>query len=226
MEEGVSPPTRARCIRWIAGKVCRAGRSRRTHFWPLVTRDFFLNNFPLTRFAPTSRAKPIMFKRVDRRRKRKEEEENLGLDEDEREVLGLNNTDSSESESGSDSSESSSAQAPSRRSTHSKNKRKRKTSFLPLDKSDDDEDSPSASGSEVDDGEGMAADHLLSIATALKDPIQLIRTHPEAWVCVFCPNKVLKHGAMVKVHEASQARKLQTWAAVMLIVPHRFTDDA
>ncbi len=150
-----------------------------------------------------------MFKRVDRRRKRKEEEEELGLDEDEREVLGLNNTDSSESESDSDSS--SSAQAPSGRSTHSKNKRKRKTSLGSHDESDDDEDSQPTSGDEAVDGEDIVADHLLSIASALKEPIQLIRTHPEAWVCVFCPNKILKHGAMVKVHEASQARKLRTW---------------
>jgi hypothetical protein len=151
-----------------------------------------------------------MFKRVDRRRKRKEEEKNLGLDEDEREVLGLNNTDSSESSS--DSSESSSAQASSGQSTHSKNERKRRTSLRPHDRSDDDEDSPSTSGDEVVDGEDIVADHLLSIASALKEPIQLIRTHPEAWVCVFCPNKILKHGAMVKVHDASQARKLRTWS--------------
>ncbi|KAI9461582.1 hypothetical protein BJY52DRAFT_1185404 [Lactarius psammicola] len=149
-----------------------------------------------------------MFKRVDRRRKREEEEENLGLDEDEREVLGLNNTDSSESESDSDSSSSSpSAQALSGRSAHSKNKQKRRTSLGSHDKSDDDDDdSQLTSGDEVVDAEDIVADHLLSIASALKEPIQLIRTHPEAWVCVFCPNKILKHGAMVKVHEASQAQ--------------------
>ena len=139
-----------------------------------------------------------MFKRVDRRRKRKEKEEELGLDEDERDILGLNNTDSSESDS--DSSSSSSAQAP-------KNKRKRRTSH---DESDDDEDSQSTSGDEVVDGEEDVA--LFSISSALKDPIQLIRADPEAWVCVFCPNKVLKHMAMVKVHEASQARKLRMWS--------------
>ena len=154
----------------------------------------------------TLRAKPTMFKRVDRRRKRKKEEENLGLDEDERDVLGLNDTDSSESDS--DSSESSSSQGPSRRSARSKNKRKRRSSLRP-DRSDDDEDSPSTSGDEMVDGEDIVADHLLSIASALKEPIQLISTHPEAWVCAFCPNKILKHGAMVKVHEASQARKLR-----------------
>ena len=140
-----------------------------------------------------------MFKRVDRRRKRKEKEEELGLDEDERDILGLNNTDSSESDS--DSSSSSSAQAP-------KNKRKRRTSH---DESDDDEDSQSTSGDEVVDGEEDVA--LFSISSALKDPIQLIRADPEAWVCVFCPNKVLKHMAMVKVHEASQARKLRMWSS-------------
>ncbi|KAH9178128.1 hypothetical protein EDB89DRAFT_1146889 [Lactarius sanguifluus] len=145
-----------------------------------------------------------MFKRVDRRRKRKEEEDELGLDEDEREVLGLNNTDSSESDSDSDSSTSSS---PSGRNTHSKNKRKRRTSLGSHDESDDDEDSQPTSGDEVVDGEDIVADHLLSIASALKEPIQLIRTHPEAWVCVFCPNKILKHGAMVKVHEASQIHR-------------------
>ena len=139
-----------------------------------------------------------MFKRVDRRRKRKEKEEELGLDEDERDILGLNNTDSSESDS--DSSSSSSAQAP-------KNKRKRRTSH---DESDDDEDSQSTSGDEVVDGEEDVA--LFSISSALKEPIQLIRADPEAWVCVFCPNKVLKHMAMVKVHEASQARKLRMWS--------------
>ena len=151
-----------------------------------------------------------MFKRVDRRRKRKEEEEELGLDEDERDILGLNDTDSSESDS--DTSSSSSAQAPSGHNTHSKNKRKRRDSLSSRDKSDDDEDSQSTSGDEAVDGDDILADHLFSIATALKEPIQLIRTHPEAWVCVFCPNKVLKHGAMVKVHEASQARKLRTWS--------------
>ena len=140
-----------------------------------------------------------MFKRVDRRRKRKEKEEELGLDEDERDILGLNNTDSSESDS--DSSSSSSAQAP-------KNKRKRRTSH---DESDDDEDSQSTSGDEVVGGEEDVA--LFSISSALKDPIQLIRADPEAWVCVFCPNKVLKHMAMVKVHEASQARKLRMWSS-------------
>ena len=139
-----------------------------------------------------------MFKRVDRRRKRKEKEEELGLDEDERDILGLNNTDSSESDS--DSSSSSSAQAP-------KNKRKRRTSH---DESDDDEDSQSTSGDEVVGGEEDVA--LFSISSALKEPIQLIRADPEAWVCVFCPNKVLKHMAMVKVHEASQARKLRMWS--------------
>ena len=141
-----------------------------------------------------------MFKRVDRRRKRKEKEEELGLDEDERDILGLNNTDSSESDS--DSSSSSSAQAP-------KNKRKRRTSH---DESDDDEDSQSTSGDEAVDGEEDAAGSLFSISSALKEPIQLIRADPEAWVCVFCPNKVLKHMAMVKVHEASQARKLRMWS--------------
>jgi hypothetical protein len=151
-----------------------------------------------------------MFKRVDRRRKRKEEEEELGLDEEEREILGLNNTDSSESDS--DSSSSSSAQAPSGRNEHSKHKRKRRASPSPHDKSDDDEDGQSTSGDEAVDGDDILADHLVSIASGLKEPIQLIRTHPEAWVCVFCPNKVLKHGAMVKVHEASQARKLRTWS--------------
>lgn len=139
-----------------------------------------------------------MFKRVDRRRKRKEKEEELGLDEDERDILGLNNTDSSESDS--DSSSSSSAQAP-------KNKRKRRTSH---DESDDDEDSQSTSGDEVVGDEEDVA--LFSISSALKEPIQLIRADPEAWVCVFCPNKVLKHMAMVKVHEASQARKLRMWS--------------
>ena len=141
-----------------------------------------------------------MFKRVDRRRKRKEKEEELGLDDDERDILGLNNTDSSESDS--DSSSSSSAQAP-------KNKRKRRTSH---NESDDDEDSQSTSGDEVVDDEEDVADSLFSISSALKEPIQLIRADPEAWVCVFCPNKVLKHMAMVKVHEASQARKLRMWS--------------
>ena len=142
-----------------------------------------------------------MFKRVDRRRKRKEKEEELGLDEDERDILGLNNTDSSESDS--DSSSSSSAQAP------SGNKRKRRTAH---DESDDDEDSQSTSGDEVVDSEEDVGDSLFSISSALKEPIQLIRADPEAWVCVFCPNKVLKHMSMVKVHEASQARKLRIWS--------------
>lgn len=150
-----------------------------------------------------------MFKRVDRRRKRKEEEEELGLDEDERGVLGLNNTDSSESGSDSSSSESSSAQAPSGRSTHSQSKRKRRISLRPHDESDDDEDTSTqpTSGDEAVDGEDIVSDHLLSIASALKEPIQLIPTDPEAWVCVFCPYKILKHGAMVKVHEASRVHR-------------------
>ena len=167
-------------------------------------RDY---TFTLHRLA--LRAKLTMFKRVDRRRKRKEEEEELGLSEDEREILGLNNTDSSESDS--DMSSSSSSQGPSGHNTHSKNKRKRRDSLNSHDKSDDDDDSQSTSGDEAVDGDDILADHLFSIATALKEPIQLVRTQPEAWVCVFCPNKVLKHGAMVKVHEASQARKLRMW---------------
>ncbi|KAH9068453.1 hypothetical protein EDB83DRAFT_2518796 [Lactarius deliciosus] len=149
-----------------------------------------------------------MFKRVDRRRKRKEEEDELGLDEDEREVLGLNNTDSSESDSDSDSSTSSSAQARSGHNTHSENKRKRRTSLGSHDESDDDEDSQPASGDEVIDGEDIVADHLLSIASALKEPIQLIRTHPEAWVCVFCPNKILKHGAMIHRRRLKRMQEL------------------
>ncbi|KAH9063893.1 hypothetical protein EDB87DRAFT_1575210 [Lactarius vividus] len=141
-----------------------------------------------------------MFKRVDRRRKRKEEEDELGLDEDEREVLGLNNTDSSESDSDSDSSTSSSTQAP--------NKQKRRTSLGSHDESDDDEDSQPTSGDEVVDGEDIISDHLLSIASALKEPIQLIRTHPEAWVCVFCPDKILKHGAMIHRRRLKRMQEL------------------
>ena len=202
-ERGCEPSNA--CTMHPLEKVCKAGRSR-THFWQLHGLRNILRGLLSRHFVFC--AKLTMFKRVDRRCKRKEEEEELGLDEEEREILGLNNTDSSESDS--DSSSSSSAQAPSRRNKHSKNKRKWRASRSPHDKSDDDEDSQSASGDEGTDGDDILAGHIVSIASALKEPIQLIRTHPEAWVCVFCPNKVLKHAAMVKVHEASQARKLQT----------------
>jgi len=154
-----------------------------------------------------------MFKRVDRRRKRKEIEERLGLDDDERGVFGLHDTDSSESES--DASESASASSSSATSsngcrTQPRKKRKRGTSSPSNDESGEDEDGESA----TDEDEEGSSEHgialRLTIASALKEPIHLIRPDPEAWVCTFCPGKILKHAAMVKVHEASRVRTLQT----------------
>ncbi|KAH9987310.1 hypothetical protein BJV74DRAFT_503144 [Russula compacta] len=150
-----------------------------------------------------------MFKRVDRRRKRREEQESLDLDEDEREVLGLHDTDSSESES--DSSESTSASSSSGTSsdghgTQSGNKRKRGTSPFPYNESgvgelatDDEEDE--------DESSDRGANPPLTIASALQEPIRLIRPHPEAWTCALCPGKILKHMAMVKVHEDSRIHR-------------------
>jgi len=47
----------------------------------------------------------------------------------------------------------------------------------------------------------------VTIASALKEPIRLILTEPETWVCTFCPGKTLKHVAMVKVHEGSRIHR-------------------
>jgi hypothetical protein len=148
-----------------------------------------------------------MFKRVDRRRKRKETEERLGLDE---EVFGLYHTDSSESES--DSSDSASTSSSDEHRTQSRKKRKRGSSPPSYDEGDEDGDGAPATDDEEDE-EG-SSDHgthpPLTIASALKEPVRLILPHSEVWVCVFCPGKTLKHGAMVKVHEASRVRTLQS----------------
>jgi len=156
-----------------------------------------------------------MFKRLDRRHKRKEAEERLGLDEEEREVFGLHDTDSSES--GSDSSESASASSsssPTLSDGHGTRSRrnKRKRGASPSDKSGDDEDGEPAADDELEGNSGRAINPpgTLTISSALREPVRLIRSHPEAWVCAFCPGKVLKHGSMVKVHEASRVRTLQT----------------
>jgi hypothetical protein len=162
----------------------------------------------------TSNHDATMFKRVDRRRKRKEEEERLDLDEDEREVLGLHDTDSSESES--DSSESVSASSPAttsdRHGQHSGHKRKRRGSLTSHDENEESEDEEPITGGEDDEDDGDSHHGTipaLTIASALQEPIRLIRQHPEAWICAFCPNKNLKHTAMMKVHEASRARTRQ-----------------
>ena len=151
-----------------------------------------------------------MFKRVDRRRKRKEIEERLGLDDDERGVFGLHDTDSSESES--DASESASASSSSATSsTQPRKRRKRGTSSPSNDEGGEDEDGDSATDDEDEEGSSEHGIALrLTIASALKEPIRLILPDPEAWVCTFCPGKILKHEAMVKVHEASRVRTLQT----------------
>ncbi|KAI0303711.1 hypothetical protein B0F90DRAFT_1815996 [Multifurca ochricompacta] len=144
-----------------------------------------------------------MFKRVDRRLKRKEEEERLGLDDDEREVLGLHHTDSSESESDSPSSSSASTsssleQTSTGHGAPSVNKRKRRAS--------------SHSRSENEEDEELGSDHEidspLTVASALNEPVQLIRSYPEAWVCVFCPNKILKHAAMIHQHRFKRIQEL------------------
>jgi hypothetical protein len=145
-----------------------------------------------------------MFKRVDRRRKRKEIEEKLDLDEDEREVLGLHDTDSSESESDASESASSSAISSDEHHARPKNKRKRGASPSSNGESATDDDEDEQGGDEYETG------LRLTIASALKEPIRLIRPDPEAWVCTFCPGKILKHAAMVKVHEASRVRRAFT----------------
>lgn len=157
------------------------------------------------RLSPSSH---IMFKRVDRRRKRKEIEERLGLDEDERGVFGLHDTDSSESESESESASSSATSSDGHR-TQPKKKRRRSASPLSNDYDSDEieNEEPAADDEEDESGSGEYTSALrLSIASALKEPVRLIRTDPEAWVCTFCPGKILKHAAMVKVHEASRVR--------------------
>jgi hypothetical protein len=152
-----------------------------------------------------------MFKRVDRRHKRQEQAERLGLDEDEKDILGLHDTDSSESES--DSSDSASASSSSSTSLDGRggHKRKRRGS-LPSYDEEESENGGLVTGDEEDEDDGdniHGTDPSLTITSALQDPIRLIYQHPEAWACAFCPNKILKHTAMVKVHEASRARTLQ-----------------
>ncbi|KAH9960894.1 hypothetical protein BC827DRAFT_371188 [Russula dissimulans] len=158
-----------------------------------------------------------MFKRIDRRRKRKEEEETLGLDEGERGVFGLHDTDSSESDT--DSSESASASSSSsatssdQHGTRSRNKRKRgSSSSSSSDESGGDEDGGLATDDEeVEDDQNsdraLNPTLTLTIRSALREPVRLIRLHPEAWVCAFCPGRILKHATMVKVHEASRIHR-------------------
>ena len=155
-----------------------------------------------------------MFKRVDRRRKRKEIEERLDLDDDERGVFGLHDTDSSESESESNASDSASSSATSSDGHSTQPTKKRKRGASPPsndDESDENEnEEPAADDEEDESGSGEYGSALrLTIASALKEPVRLIRTDPEAWVCTFCPGKVLKHATMVKVHEASRVRTIR-----------------
>jgi hypothetical protein len=152
-----------------------------------------------------------MFKRVDRRLKRREIEETLGLDDDERGIFGLHDTDSSESESESNADESVSSSATSSDGHRTQRKRKRGTSQASNDdESNDIENSePSTDDEEDENGSGRHRTALrVTIASALKEPVRLILTEPETWVCTFCPGKILKHVAMVKVHEASRVRIL------------------
>ena len=140
-----------------------------------------------------------MFKRVDRRRKRKEMEDRLGLDEDQLGVFGLHHTDSSESES--DSSDSVSTSSSDGLATQSRKKRKREASSPSYD-----EDGESVTDDEEGEGNSDDGSHPpLTIASALNEPIRP-DSDSEAWVCVFCPGKTLKHATMVKVHEASRVR--------------------
>ena len=157
-----------------------------------------------------------MFKRVDRRRKRKEIEESLGLDDDERGVFGLHDTDSSESESDASDSASTSSSSTTSSGGHRiqlKNKRKRGATSHSNDESSEDEDGEPVTDDEEDEkgSSEHGATPQLTIASALKEPVRLIHPDPEAWVCAFCPGKILKHVAMVKVHEASRVRALHTW---------------
>ncbi len=152
-----------------------------------------------------------MFKRVDRRRKRKEKEERLGLDEDQLEVFGLHHTDSSESDSDSSDSASSSRSSSDGPATQSRKKRKQEAFLASDDEGGEDEDSEPATDDEED--EERSSDHgtdpPLTIASALKEPIRP-HSDSEAWMCALCPGKTLKHVAMVKVHEASRVRRLQS----------------
>ena len=148
-----------------------------------------------------------MFKRVDRRRRRKEIEEIFGLDGDETGVFGLHDTDSSESES-----ESASSSATSSDGHHIQPTKKRKRGAFPPsndNESDENEDVEPAVDDEREswNGEDGSA-RRLTIASALKEPVRLICTDPEAWVCTLCPGKFLKHVAMAKVHEASRVRTI------------------
>jgi hypothetical protein len=161
-----------------------------------------------------------MFKRVDRRRKRKENEERLGLDEDQWGVFGLHHTDSSESES-SDSASTSSSDADG----HSTKKRKRGASPPSYDEnSDSEEDGESEPAIDDEEDEEGSNDHgNLTIASALKEPIRPIEPHSEAWMCVLCPGKTLKHATMVKVHETSRVRRPQSQRGHCTNFHHRFT---
>ena len=168
-----------------------------------------------------------MFKRVDRRLKRKENEERLGLDEDQWGVFGLHHTDSSESESESDSSDSASCSASTSSSEgHSTKKRKRGASSQSYDENSEEEDGESEPAMDDEEEEGSNAHRThpsLTIASALKEPIRPIEPHSEAWMCVLCPGKTLKHATMVKVHETSRVRRPQSQRGHCTNFHHRFT---
>ena len=205
MREGASPPKLARCIHW-GRKKSAACRSRGS----------------LAKNDTASGHHPTMFKRVDRRRKRKENEERLGLDEDQWGVFGLHHTDSSESES--DSSDSASTSSS---DGHSTKKRKRGASPQSYDESSEEEDGESEPASDDEEDEEGSNDHgthrSLTIASALKEPIRPIDPHSEAWMCVLCPGKTLKHATMVKVHETSRVRRPQSWRSHCANFHHRST---
>ncbi|KAH9972049.1 hypothetical protein BGW80DRAFT_1316141 [Lactifluus volemus] len=150
-----------------------------------------------------------MFKRVDRRHKRQEQAERLGLDEDEKDILGLHDTDSSESESDSSDSASASSSSTSLEGVEDTNGRE-EVLYVHMTRGEREWGTRYRDEEDEDDGDSIhGTDPSLTIASALQDPIRLIYQHPEAWACAFCPNKILKHTAMVKVHEASRARTLQ-----------------
>ncbi|KAI0029349.1 hypothetical protein K488DRAFT_88823 [Vararia minispora EC-137] len=140
-----------------------------------------------------------MFKRVDRRRRREEEREELGLDGDMGEIMGLNETDSSESdtssdeESGDDNGEGIEGSEDAYKSDEERSEGDWK-----------DQKSAEDLEGQREAHEGLG-DANTSLSTALRSPIQISANG--SFICVLCPQKVLRHDVMVQMHESSQAHQ-------------------
>lgn len=151
-----------------------------------------------------------MFKRIERRQKRKEEEEELGINEEMKDIMGLQDTDSSESESDSDSDSDASGQAEGSDVGEARLKRKRGVADGDEgsdeegdgEGSDVDEDASGGSGSDEEDEDEDAP--VISIASALREPIYDLTSDSDTRACAVCPGKNLKIAEMVRVHEGSK----------------------